>query len=128
MGYASYLVYTQVPPSLPRHIVSALYGAHLALLNSWGFFFFTLRRMDSALDVMVTLDVLLTVLLVAVSTMVPFAAILCLPYFCWLLELTYLNMYMFRNNDQGSVRDWGATKERVLASHAEATLLRDKEE
>lgn len=118
MGYASYLVYLQVPPCLPRHILTVLYGVHLVLLNSWGFCFFTLRRMDTALDVMVTLDVILTVLLVGVSMMVPFAVVLCLPYFCWLLELTYLNMYMFRNNDQQSVREWGASKERVLQDYA----------
>lgn len=118
MGYASYLVYNQVPPCVPRYILTLLYGMHLVLLNSWGFCFFTLRRMDAALDVMVTLDVVLTVLLVGVSVMVPFAAVLCLPYFCWLLELTYLNIYMFRNNDQRSVGEWGASKERVSEHHA----------
>lgn len=117
MGYASYLVYTDVPPSAARTAVAVLYASHQVLLNSWGLCFFTIRRIDYALNVIVALDMLLAVLLVAITSLLPFAAALCLPYFCWLLELTYLNMYMFRNNDQ-SITQLGMTKDEIVAAHA----------
>lgn len=89
-------------------------------MNSWGVCFMVLRRMDYGLNVLVAMDVLLAVLLVSVSTLKVFASVLCLPYFCWLLELTYLNMYMWRNNEQG------VSKADVLAMHA-APLVEEDE-
>lgn len=117
MGYSSYLVYTTVSDMIPLLVTGALYILHIALLNSWGFFFFHLRRVDLALNALLALDVLASWLLISVSTIMPFAAVLCLPYFCWLLELTYLNMYMYRNNDQADIL--GFTKEDVIAAHEE---------
>lgn len=117
MGFASYLVYTNASASPVRTAVAVLYGAHQVLLNSWGLCFFAMRRMDYALNVILALDVLLAMLLVAVSTLLPFAAALCLPYFCWLLELTYLNRYMYRNNN-GSAGGLGMTKEQIVVAHA----------
>eukprot|EP00177_Eucheuma_denticulatum_P006484 GFKZ01011802.1.p1 GENE.GFKZ01011802.1~~GFKZ01011802.1.p1 ORF type:complete len:198 (-),score=24.39 GFKZ01011802.1:126-719(-) len=113
MGYASYLVYVESVSRVAKLGLGVLYGVHMVLLNGWGFVVFVMRRLDWGLNVLVALDVLVTVLLVGGGIVVPFAAVLCLPYFCWLLELTYLNMYMYRNNDRESVAEWGAVKKEV---------------
>lgn len=118
MGYASYLVYTDTTPSALRTAVTALYLLHHCLLNSWGPCFFVFRRMDYALNVLVALDVLVALLLVGVGAVLPFAAVLCLPYLFWLLELTYLNMYMFRNNDMATAAIARQTKAQIVAAHA----------
>lgn len=97
--------------------MTGLYVMHVVLQNSWGVCFLLLRRMDYGVNVLVGLDVLLAVMLVSVSTMNAFAAILCLPYFCWLLELTYLNMYMWRNNAQG------ISKADVVAMHSTSRIV-----
>lgn len=115
LGYASHLVEASVR-DLPLRLLTVVYVVHLALLNSWGVFFFSLRRIDYALNTLLLLDLTASVLLASVSTLVPFAAALCLPYFCWLLELTYLNVYMFRNNVAPHLV--GATKDEVLRAHS----------
>lgn len=109
------MVYNSVT-DLPLLLLTTMYIIHLTLLNSWGPVFFTLRRIDWALNVLLMLDLSASVLLASLSTLAPFAAALCLPYFCWLLELTYLNIYMFRNNADPHL--WGQTKEEVLSAHA----------
>lgn len=96
LGYASLLVYTQIK-GIPLNILTVFYGIHLILLSLWNTFFFS-RRINYALNCILLIDISASILLVCVWTVVPFAAALCLPYFFWLLELTYLNIYMFRNN------------------------------
>lgn len=114
LGYASHLVDLQVE-GVPLVLLSTIYVIHLMLLNGWGVLFFTMRRIDYALNCMLLIDITASVLLMAVSTMVPFAAALCLPYFLWLLELTYLNVYMFRNNVDTHLV--GMSKEDVLKAY-----------
>lgn len=121
LGYASHLVQSSIS-GLPLKLLAIIYGIHLVLINSWGFFFFTFRRIDHALNVMLLVDVSAMVLLASVSTLVPFAAALCLPYFCWLLELTYLNIYMFRNNESAHLV--GLTKEQVFEAYGDAAAAR----
>lgn len=125
MGYASYLTMLEAPDNMWKWIVGCIYGLHLIMLNSWGWAFFVYRRMDWGLNIMVTLDVLTSTLLIAVSTLVPFAAVLCLPYFGWLLELTYLNIYMFRNNDQMSVEQIGEEKKESIECCVEDEEVED---
>lgn len=114
LGYASYVVHTQIN-GLPLKLLTAVYSVHLILLNLWNFLFFSMRRIDYALNCLLLIDISASVLLVCVWTLVPFAAALCLPYFCWLLELTYLNIYMFRNNVTPHLI--GARKEDILRAH-----------
>lgn len=114
LGYASHVVESEVK-GLSLKLLTIVYVIHLVLLNMWGFLFFSYRRLDYALNCILLIDITASVLLASVSTLVPFAAALCLPYFCWLLELTYLNIYMFRNN--ASPHLVGASKEQVLREY-----------
>lgn len=118
MGYASALVRERAArgPALPA--LAAAYLAHHALLLAWAPLCFVARRLDWALAALVALDALVAALLAAAAALAPLAAVLCLPYWCWLLELTYLNAYMLRHNDRALV-GWAAqTKEQVVAAHA----------
>lgn len=116
LGYASHLV----ERSLKQHrtfliVLGTLYSIHLALLTAWGFVFNALRRIDHGLNVILLIDMSAFVLLLAIWNIVPFAATLCIPYFLWLLHLTHLNIYMFRNN---VTTHWtGITKQQVLRQH-----------
>lgn len=116
IGYASHLV----ERNLKQHPVLLLtfgiiYAAHLVLITIWGFVFNTCRRIDYALNVMLLIDISAVVLILSVWNIVPFAATLCVPYFLWLLVLTHLNIYMFRNNV--STYWTMASKQQVLLQH-----------
>lgn len=114
LGYASHLVRGTIG-GLPLQLVGLIYVVHLMLINSWGFFIFSFRRIDYALNVMLLVDVSAMLLVATVSMLVPFAAALCVPYFCWLLEMTYLNIFMFRNNAGSHLV--GLSKEEVFQAY-----------
>lgn len=116
IGYSSHLVERNLNQNQGLlYVLSTVYAAHLVLVTCWGFMFYSLRRIDYALNVMLLIDISATMLIVSVWNIVPFAATLCLPYLLWLFHLTYLNIYMFRNN----VSTYWATvsKEQVLLQH-----------
>lgn len=116
LGYASYLVFTDMQGTgIALSLLTIVYGGHLMLLNLWNVIFFSMRRIDYALNCLLLVDMTASILLVCTWALVPFAAALCLPYFCWLLELTYLNIYMFRNNVAPHLID--VTKYQVLHAY-----------
>lgn len=115
LGYASVRVAESVS-GMPLAALGACYGVHLALLHVWGVCFYAQRRLDWALNVILVVVATMALLLAALCQVAPLVAVLCMPYFCWLLELTYLNIYMFRHND--SSRWSGASKKEVMQAYA----------
>lgn len=113
IGYASYLVYRADSESAVISVALSvpLYLVHIGLQNAWIYFFMTCRKVSWGMNIMLALVVTASWLLVSVYCIDHFAAALCLPYFCWLLELTYLNMFMERNNADS------LSKEEIIRAH-----------
>ncbi|PXF44590.1 Tryptophan-rich protein TspO [Gracilariopsis chorda] len=115
IGYASYLFYTSASSRPSLLLNAALYGVHMALLNSWGLVFYHLRRIDVACKIMLMLDVVVALSLPALATAHTLPAVLCVPYLCWLLMLTYMNWYMMVHNEHAT--HMSASKQQLLAQH-----------
>lgn len=110
IGYASFLVAKKSwgVPFAVAHLF------HLVLLNSWNPIFFTLRRIDMALCVMVALNITVPILMFAAASIAPMAAIITVPYYLWILLSTYLTFYMWKMNPGPH---FGFNKDEVKRQH-----------
>lgn len=75
-----------------------LFLLQLALNLGWSVVFFGLQKIGAAVATIIVLDVAILVTLLAFRTIDRMAAFLMLPYLCWVLFATVLNVALWRLN------------------------------
>ncbi len=118
LGYASFRVTKAGGTSL--HAVG--YVAHVLLLNAWNPVFFHSRRLGLALWIMGILIVTTPVLIWEAACRDLLAGLTLVPYYAWLLLMTHLSHFMWRNNPGPH---FGAMKDEVIRQHEAAVCKAD---
>ncbi len=92
IGISAGLVLSTCSPK--RHAVMLLWYLQLALNFLWSILFFTLRNPLLALIDIAALDVLVILYIIFGMRVRRSAAWIMIPYLCWILFATYLNLYI----------------------------------
>jgi len=97
MGVALYLVWRS-DPGRPRRIALAIFGVQLVLNAAWTLVFFGAREILGGLVVIVALLAAILAAMAAARRVDRRAALLLVPYLCWVGFATALNYEIWRLN------------------------------
>lgn len=97
IAYAGYRFTLDAAPD-ERAVPLALYGLQLVFNGAWSALFFGAKRMDLALIDSALMFIAIAATIIAFAPISPLAAILMVPYLCWVGFATALNYSMLRLN------------------------------
>lgn len=88
----------RTPPSRERRLALGLWGLQLVLNAAWSWLSFGRHALDLALADIACLLVAIVVLIAVARRVRPLAALLLVPYACWVGYATYLNAGLWHLN------------------------------
>jgi len=92
----------QYTPSFPGlATIKSLNWLQLILNWAWCFLFFSFHTTGISLAVQIVMDVVVVLIILLSYGRVRIVALCMLPYLFWLLFASYLNYYVWQNNDSG---------------------------
>jgi benzodiazapine receptor len=97
MGVCGWLIWRESSLS-KMNIFKVLYVAQLILNWSWTPLFFSCHFIGASLLVLVSMDILASMLILIAYPKIRIMSLLMLPYLFWILFATYLNFYMWWYN------------------------------
>ncbi len=96
IGICGWLIWSS--KSLPVTIIKTLYITQLILNWSWTPLFFYYHLTGLALIILFSMDLLVGALICVAYTKIRSVSLLMVPYLCWLLFASYLNLYIWLYN------------------------------
>ena len=97
LGASAWLIWRN--PSFPNlRFIKSLYIIQLFLNWSWTPLFFNYQLTSVALIVLITMDIIVIIMIFLSYHRMKRVALLLIPYLCWILFASYLNLYIWLYN------------------------------